>query len=503
MDFGNLRVALIVVEANLRGPFGLGKWASNIRIVWSSSAPSEVAPHDLSWNLTNTDAIDSEPEPSFDRPAIFEVSFWRRLLVSQVSSKKGLLQRSAPGVCSGDPLDLLEETIPYHVSLVWCGLSHVMLDLSVCCSGMLDGCGSDLVRAASSSKGCFATPRGLVPDDLKESGVLCYGCVPYRRSPPMQLRKLTHKVSEVGSSGPSVKRANDVEGSDDDINDDQERVVLPVILLLHVLSTNPDIAGSSVVHKTLIFLSLPVLLKERLEEDAPNRSREDHDDVEFSPEGGDYFPNIGAGLDELKHYPSAKESVTHKCKGVIIENEDEIDGGHISLICMSYFGRVISPASKELFGSEALIHGSKDEEYATAVRDIKKFFKRRGRFVRQPRKEKNTFQRSQDDKNSKSDGKCFRCGDPNHLIGECPKPPKDKNQRAFVRGSWSDSREEDDEKAKDETCLVAQASSEVRSESSYFSDENSSTDDFILDSEYVKLCKMSKNNHQEQTLKSN
>nr|GFD20424.1 UBN2 domain-containing protein [Tanacetum cinerariifolium] len=48
----------------------------------------------------------------------------------------------------------------------------------------------------------------------------------------------------------------------------------------------------------------------------------------------------------------------------------------------------------------------------------------------------------------------------NHLIGECPKPPKDKNQRAFVRGSWSDSGKEDDEKLKNETCLVAQASSE-------------------------------------------
>nr|GFA97474.1 hypothetical protein [Tanacetum cinerariifolium] len=65
-----------------------------------------------------------------------------------------------------------------------------------------------------------------------------------------------------------------------------------------------------------------------------------------------------------------------------------------------------------------------------------------------------------DDKNGKSDRKSFRCGDPNHLIGECPKPPKDKNQRAFVRGSWSDSGEEDDEKVNNETCLVAQASSE-------------------------------------------
>ncbi|GJY55928.1 hypothetical protein Tco_0455043, partial [Tanacetum coccineum] len=70
-------------------------------------------------------------------------------------------------------------------------------------------------------------------------------------------------------------------------------------------------------------------------------------------------------------------------------------------------------------------------------------------------------------------------------------PPKDKNQRAFVRGSWSDSGEEDDEKVKNKTCLVAQASSKVYSESSYFSDENSSIDDLVLDNEYDKLCKMS------------
>ncbi|GJU57418.1 hypothetical protein Tco_1235184 [Tanacetum coccineum] len=96
-----------------------------------------------------------------------------------------------------------------------------------------------------------------------------------------------------------------------------------------------------------------------------------------------------------------------------------------------------------------------DQEYAMAVRDFNKFFKRRGR-------------------------------DPNHLIGECPKPPRYKNQRAFVGGSWSDSGEEDDEKAKDKTCLVDQAYSEVHSESSYFSDENSSIDRFTLDSGCVK-----------------
>ncbi|GKC81477.1 hypothetical protein Tco_1137194, partial [Tanacetum coccineum] len=77
------------------------------------------------------------------------------------------------------------------------------------------------------------------------------------------------------------------------------------------------------------------------------------------------------------------------------------------------------------------------------------------KFVRQPRNEKKTFQRNRDDKNGKSERKCFRCGDPNHLIGESPKPPKDKNQRVFVGGSWSDSGEEDEEKNKDETCLMA------------------------------------------------
>ncbi|GKB04218.1 zf-CCHC domain-containing protein [Tanacetum coccineum] len=128
-------------------------------------------------------------------------------------------------------------------------------------------------------------------------------------------------------------------------------------------------------------------------------------------------------------------------------------------------------AKKESINEEYSNSRSKDEEYAMAVKDFKKFFKRRGRFVRQPRNDKKTFQRSHDDKNGKGDRKCFRCGDPNHLIGDCPKPPKDKNQIAFVGGYWSDSGEEDDEKVKDETCLVAQASNEVCSESSYFSDE--------------------------------
>ncbi|GJV15157.1 zf-CCHC domain-containing protein [Tanacetum coccineum] len=115
-------------------------------------------------------------------------------------------------------------------------------------------------------------------------------------------------------------------------------------------------------------------------------------------------------------------------------------------------------AKKESSDEECLTSGSEDEEYAMAIRDFKKFFKRR---------------------------------DPNHLIGECPKPLRDKNQRAFIGGSWSDRGEENDKKIQDKTCLVAQAQNEVCFKSSYFSDENSSIDDLALDNEYDKLCIMS------------
>ncbi|GJX08240.1 zf-CCHC domain-containing protein [Tanacetum coccineum] len=63
--------------------------------------------------------------------------------------------------------------------------------------------------------------------------------------------------------------------------------------------------------------------------------------------------------------------------------------------------------------------------------------------------------------NDKSERKCFKCGDPNHLIRECPKLSRNYNQRAFVGGSWSDIDEEGEEKTKDEKCLMAKASDEI------------------------------------------
>ncbi|GJX97798.1 hypothetical protein Tco_0353596 [Tanacetum coccineum] len=58
---------------------------------------------------------------------------------------------------------------------------------------------------------------------------------------------------------------------------------------------------------------------------------------------------------------------------------------------------------KESSDEECSSFGSEDKEYAMAVRDFKKFFKIKGRFVRQPQNDKKTFQRSRDDKNGKSD----------------------------------------------------------------------------------------------------
>ncbi|GJW70252.1 hypothetical protein Tco_0127169 [Tanacetum coccineum] len=60
-----------------------------------------------------------------------------------------------------------------------------------------------------------------------------------------------------------------------------------------------------------------------------------------------------------------------------------------------------STAKKESSDEECSTFRTEDKEYAMTVRDFKKFFKRRGRFVRQPRNDKKTFQIIRDDKNVK------------------------------------------------------------------------------------------------------
>ncbi|GKE81989.1 hypothetical protein Tco_1551989, partial [Tanacetum coccineum] len=62
-------------------------------------------------------------------------------------------------------------------------------------------------------------------------------------------------------------------------------------------------------------------------------------------------------------------------------------------------------------------------------------------------------------KSSDEDSSTF--DNPNHFIGECPQSSRSNNQRAFIGRAWSDIGEDKEEKAKDETCLVAQASNEI------------------------------------------
>ncbi|GJT73504.1 hypothetical protein Tco_1032790 [Tanacetum coccineum] len=73
---------------------------------------------------------------------------------------------------------------------------------------------------------------------------------------------------------------------------------------------------------------------------------------------------------------------------------------------------------------------SEDEEYAVAVKEFKKFFKRRGRFVRQPRGDRKTFQRS------RNSGQ--RTTIKEHFIG----------------GAWSDNREDEVEMNKVKLVLL-------------------------------------------------
>ncbi|GJT64616.1 hypothetical protein Tco_1016096 [Tanacetum coccineum] len=81
---------------------------------------------------------------------------------------------------------------------------------------------------------------------------------------------------------------------------------------------------------------------------------------------------------------------------------------------------LVLKAKKESTYEDSSTSKSEDEEYAMAVREFKKFFKRRGRFS-----------------------------------------SRNNNQRAFIGGAWSDSGEDEEENNKDATCLVAQASNEI------------------------------------------
>ena len=170
---------------------------------------------------------------------------------------------------------------------------------------------------------------------------------------------------------------------------------------------------------------------------------------------------------------------------VIIKNDSEMVKGR-----KESSKSIALKAKKDASDDECTTSESDDEEFAMAVRDFKRFFKRRGRFVRQPHDDRKTFQRNKEEKSGKGDRKCYKCGDPNHLIGECPKMSRSQNYKAFIGGAWSDSDNEEKETSNEEKCLMAETSNEVSSETEYYSDESQSLDENELENEYRKLCKV-------------
>ncbi|GJV52745.1 zf-CCHC domain-containing protein, partial [Tanacetum coccineum] len=93
------------------------------------------------------------------------------------------------------------------------------------------------------------------------------------------------------------------------------------------------------------------------------------------------------------------------------------------------------------------------------VKTLKSSYKK-GKFLLGNQEKKRINSNKKDEKKKEWTRKCFRCGDPNHLIGDCPKPSRNKDQKAFIRGSWSDSENDAENKTNDETCLMAQSSNE-------------------------------------------
>ncbi|GKE17269.1 zf-CCHC domain-containing protein, partial [Tanacetum coccineum] len=136
-------------------------------------------------------------------------------------------------------------------------------------------------------------------------------------------------------------------------------------------------------------------------------------------------------------------------------------------------------AKKVSSDEEASCSDSDDKEYAIAVRDFKKFFRRSGKSVRQPHDDKKNLQRAKVEKKGKEERSCFKCGVPNTPL---------TTKRRSLKVVGGDSEEEDDSK-KDKICLMALDNNEVLFDTHYYS--SSSIDSESLQNEYNKLCKIS------------
>ncbi|GJS63391.1 retrovirus-related pol polyprotein from transposon TNT 1-94 [Tanacetum coccineum] len=117
-------------------------------------------------------------------------------------------------------------------------------------------------------------------------------------------------------------------------------------------------------------------------------------------------------------------------------------------------------AKKESSDEECLTSGSKDEEYVMAVRDFKKFFKRKGRFVRQPGTTKRLSKEAVMTRTVKVIEKALDAATQIILLENVQNHQRTRTKELLseVLGVIA---VKDEKKVKDETCLLAQASSEI------------------------------------------
>ncbi|GJU29677.1 hypothetical protein Tco_1173266 [Tanacetum coccineum] len=121
--------------------------------------------------------------------------------------------------------------------------------------------------------------------------------------------------------------------------------------------------------------------------------------------------------------------ITHQVHEVVMKKDSKIYRGKKERV-----KSIALKAKKESSDDETSTSRSDDEEYATAIRNFKKFFRRKGKFVRQPREEKKSF-RQRDEKKGKSVRTIFRCSDPKSCHLRLSKLISQKDQKAFIRGS--------------------------------------------------------------------
>ncbi|GJY92582.1 hypothetical protein Tco_0508364 [Tanacetum coccineum] len=134
-----------------------------------------------------------------------------------------------------------------------------------------------------------------------------------------------------------------------------------------------------------------------------------------------------------------------KVHEVVMEKDSEIYRGKKERV-----KSIALKAKKESSDDETSTSGSDDEEYAMAVRNFKKFFRRKGKFVRQPREEK-----SHSSKEMRRKERVTRnvldvviqiislAIVQNHLATKIK-----RSKKAFIEGSWSDSEN-------DQKCFMA------------------------------------------------